>query len=189
MWPKVTDGKLSFLPIPIGTSPLLLLADVGWVPTSARCGSSSESLDSDRIQKYAMLRPQAATAIQMVIEARPAFLAAAGMAAPAGRLSTARRAHNSYTATLMRPAPTRTNFNRNTGLRARWPASAANRTKPCQRHSRQSCDGETARAPKRRRRFDRGEASKQTDIHYRKRTGKEHQEYDVSHIGSRIEPG
>jgi len=38
-----------------------------------------------------MLRPQAATAIQMVIEARPAFLAAAGMAAPAGRLSTARR--------------------------------------------------------------------------------------------------
>jgi len=91
MWPKVTEGKLSFLPIPIGTSPLLLLADVGWVPTSARCGSSSESLDSDRIQKYAMLRPQAATAIQMVIEARPAFLAAAGMAAPAGRLSTARR--------------------------------------------------------------------------------------------------
>ena len=79
-------------------------------------GSSSESLDSDRIQKYAMLRPQAATAIQMVIEARPAFLAAAGMAAPAGRLSTARRAHNSYIATLMRPAPTRTNFNRNTRL-------------------------------------------------------------------------
>jgi len=82
-------------------------------------------LDSDRIQKYAMLRPQAATAIQMVMEAKPAFLAAAGIAAPTGRLSTARRAHNSYIAILTRPAPTRTNFKRNTGLRVRWAASAA----------------------------------------------------------------
>jgi hypothetical protein len=62
---------------PVSATPLL------WHSTCC-----SPACDSN--QKYAMARPQAATASQMPIEARPATLAAAGIAAPADRRSTAR---------------------------------------------------------------------------------------------------
>ena len=46
-------------------------------------------------QKYAMLRPQAATASQIASDSMPATLAPAGIATQAGRPAIARFAHNS----------------------------------------------------------------------------------------------
>jgi hypothetical protein len=58
-------------------------------------------------QKYAMLRPQAATAIQIAIDSRPATCALAGIATPGESLTTLRFTPNSKTARLTRPAAIR----------------------------------------------------------------------------------
>src|SRR5262249_20247605 len=81
-------------------------------------------------QKYAMLRPQAATAIHSPSDSMAETRARCGIATPGGRLTTERRSPNSKIATLTSAAPMIATLSWNTWLVARWLASAVNRMKP-----------------------------------------------------------